>query len=811
MTRKNRLVVVGNGMAGARFVADLIDRGGADKYDIVMYGDEPYGNYNRILLSNVLAKTQDPKDIFINPLQWYAEQEVTLHAGTRVVAIDRRARRVLADNGSEQRYDTLVLATGSTPFVPPFAGLAGEDGQYKKGLFVFRTLDDCEGITEFAKTSRKAAVIGGGLLGLEAARGIQELGVEEVHVIHLTSHLMEMQLDATGGGLLKDSLEGMGFRIHLEKSTREIMGNGRVTGLRFSDGTMLDSDLVVIAVGIRPNIDLAQRAGLSTVRGILVGDDLQTVDDPRIYALGECVEHRGNTYGLVAPLWDQARVLAERLTGLRPDAVYTGSRVATKLKVMGVDLSVMGNPVKQEGDEEISYVEQSRGVYKKVLIRDGRVAGAILLGETSRSAHLLQLFDRGQDAPESRSDLLFPAASDGSQSLESLPDDHQICNCNGVSKGQLVGAVEKGCRSLKSLCDATRAGTGCGSCRSQVEGILELATDGDTEEDPSIHYYVPGVPLSKPDLVAAIRKRGLRSVSAVFAELAGGRDDPKSKMGLASLLKTIWGSEYVDQRDARFINDRVHANVQHDGTYSVVPGISGGVTSPDQLRKIADVADKYAVPMVKITGGQRIDLLGVRREQLPGVWRDLGMRSGHAYAKSVRTVKTCVGSEFCRFGLGYSTQLGVEMEERFKGLESPGKLKMGVAGCPRNCSEALVKDVGVVAVEGGRWEVYVGGAGGSHVRKADLLTVADSHEGVLRLSGRFIQYYRENANYLERTYSFVPRIGIERIRKIVVEDADGIGEELDAALQASVDDYSDPWLEATAPAHPAQFASTFSS
>jgi nitrite reductase (NADH) large subunit len=810
MKAKKRLVVVGNGMAGARLVEEAIARGGRDQYEITVFGDEPYGNYNRILLSNVLARSQDPDDIFLNPMAWYEENGVALHAGTKVMWVDRRMKRV-AHQGGSVRYDILVLATGSSAFIPPFKGVNGDAGALKPGVFVFRTLDDCHAMIEASKTARKAVAIGGGLLGLEAARGLQALGVGEVHVVHLRSHLMELQLDSGGGGILRGKFEELGVQVHCDKSTTEVLGTERVTGLRFADGTMLDCDMVVIAAGIRPNVEIARNCGLPVERGILVGDDLRSPDDPSVFAIGECVQHRGTTYGLVAPLWDQARILADRLTERDPDAVYVGSRIATKLKVTGIDLSVMGEHESQPGDEVIRYVEESSGIYKKIIVREGRVAGAILLGDTSRGAHLLQMFDRGTPPPERRAELLFPAAdAPAGAGIESMPDETQICNCNGISKGALVAAVKGGCRSMKSLCDATRAGLGCGSCKSQVEAVLEYAADGDLVEDPSVHYYVPGIPMRKPELIQAIRERELRSVSAVFASLSPGNEDPKSKMGLASLLNTLWGAEYVDERDARFINDRVHANVQKDGTFSVVPGISGGVTTPDQLRRIADVAEKYSVPMVKITGGQRIDLLGVKKEQLPDVWRDLGMRSGHAYAKSVRTVKTCVGSEFCRFGVGDSTRLGVEMEERFKGLESPGKLKLGVAGCPRNCSEALIKDVGVVAVEGGRWEVYVGGAGGAHVRKADLLCVVDSHEDVLLYSGRFIQYYRENANYLERTYGFVPRVGIERIREIVIEDAEGIAASLDAALQASIDAYEDPWLEGGSPVHPAQFASAIS-
>jgi nitrite reductase (NADH) large subunit len=392
-------------------------------------------------------------------------------------------------------------------------------------------------------------------------------------------------------------------------------------------------------------------------------------------------------------------------------------------------------------------------------------------------------------------------------SAAELAPDAQVCNCNGVTKQTICDTVAGGCKTVTGVMDATRAGKGCGSCKSLVSQIVEWAAGGEVEEDPAASWYVPGIPMAKPELMAAIRERDLRSVSQVFAALAPeGADDARSKMGLASLLKMMWAEEYIDERDARFINDRVHANIQRDGTFSVVPQMKGGCTTPDQLRRIADVADKYRVPLVKLTGGQRIDLLGVRKEDLPAVWADLDMPSGYAYGKSFRTVKTCVGLEFCRFGLGDSTALGIAIESRFQGLEAPGKMKLAVTGCPRNCAEAYVKDLGVVAVEGGRWEIYVGGAAGAHVRKGDLLTTVDTPDEVITLTGRFLQYYREEANWLERTYAFVPRVGIERIRSIVVDDSEGIAERLDAAMQSSIDAYRDPWKEREAPATPGQFA-----
>jgi nitrite reductase (NADH) large subunit len=809
MNTPHRLVVVGNGMAGARLVEDVLARAGHGRFDVTMFGDEPYGNYNRILLSGVLAGAQQPEDIFLNPLEWYADNGVTLHAGAPVATIDRDRRLVRASDGRVAPYDTLVLATGSVPFVPPIEGLrqdASPASPFKPGAFVFRTLDDCERMLSRAAHARRAVVIGGGLLGLEAARGLAARGLE-VEVVHLMDHLMEMQLDRDAGLMLERAMARMGVRTHLGRATTAVLGEHEVEGLRFKDGESLACDLVVIAAGIRPNVALARDAGLTVNRGVVVGDDMVTVCDSAICAVGECAEHRGQVYGLVAPLWEQTTVLADRLTGKRADAAYVGSRTSTRLKVMGVELAVMGDKQARDADDEVvTYSEPGRGVYHKLVVRDGRLVGAILLGDTASAPALRQLFERGDSLPDARASVLFPATdTERPRSAADLADDAQVCNCNGVSKGAIGAAVRSGCRTVKAVCDATRAATGCGSCKGAVQAIVAALAGETLQDDPSIHYYVPGVPLAKPELVAAIRAQELRSVSAVFDALADGREDPGSKPGLASLLRTVWEDEVVEERDARFINDRVHANIQKDRTYSVVPRIYGGVTSAADLRRIADVADKYDVPMVKITGGQRIDLLGIRREQLPDVWRDLGMPSGHAYTKAFRTCKTCVGTEFCRFGVGDSTALGIAIEKRFQGLESPGKMKLATAGCPRNCSEATTKDIGAVAIEGGRWEIYVGGAAGSRVRKGDILTIVDTHDDVIRITGRFMQWYREHARYLERTYDFVERIGIERVRRVVVDDEEGIAARLDADMQRAVDSYVDPWQEATSPVHPSQF------
>jgi nitrite reductase (NADH) large subunit len=813
-----RLVVIGNGMAGARVVEEILRRD-PGRFAITMFGAEPYGNYNRILLSNVLNGTQAADEIFLNRLDWYAERGITLHAGVKAERIDREGRVVIGRplrrdavayraDGCDARatvieapYDRVIIATGSRPFVPPMEGVD------TPGVLLFRTLDDCDRIAAYAQRCRTAVVIGGGLLGLEAARGLLTHGVA-VTVIEAAPHLMPAQLDADAAAVLQHTIESMGITVRVGTITTHVLGTDRVTGLAFKDGGTLATDMVVISDGIRPITEIATASGLTVERGIVCDDQLRT-SDPDVFAVGECVQHRGVIYGLVEPIWDQARTIADIVTETNPQAAYVGSKLATKLKVMGVELASMGDVrTTQPGDDVVVYREPSRGVYKKLVVRGDALIGAVLLGETDTAGVLTQMFSLGSSVPERRADLLFGTATGAPiLSVFDLPDHAQICNCNGVSKGQIKDAIQAGkCRSVSKVGACTKAGMGCGSCKPLIQQFLEIYAGEVRDDDPSEHYYVPGVPLTKPELIAAIRARRLTSVSAVFRELAGGIEDPGSKPGLASLLKSLWPDEYEDERDARFINDRVHANIQRDGTFSVVPRIYGGVTSAAELRRIADVADKYAVPMVKITGGQRIDLLGVRKEQLPAIWRDLGMPSGHAYTKALRTCKSCVGTDFCRYGLGDSIALAREIEGRFQGVESPHKMKLATAGCPRNCSEAYVKDLGAVAIGNGKWEIYLGGAAGSSVRKGDLLCTVDSHTEVLTYMGRFMQYYREHAKYLERSYGFVERVGIAHLRDVLVHDTEGLCARLDAEIAAAIAAYHDPWAtDAAAPAYEAQF------
>lgn len=808
MRAKRKLVVIGNGMAGVRAVEEILARGGRDQFEIAIFGDEPYGNYNRILLSDVLNGSHQAEDIFLNPLAWYEEHGVRLHRGIRAERIARAVKQVTGRGGVVESYDELLLATGSLPFMPAIDGLTLDDGAFKPGVFVFRTLDDCNAISNYAIGKKRAVVIGGGLLGLEAARGLQNFSLE-VHVVQRGSTVMNQQLDGPAGVILRQTLEQLGITVHVGKDTKHVLGRERVTGIAFADGHEIACDLVVVAAGIKPNVELAVRAGLAVERGIVVDNQLRT-DDPHVYAVGECVQHRGQIYGLVAPLWEQAKILADHLTGINPDAAYHGSKIATKLKVMGVEVASMGaTEPTDEGDEVVQFTEPKKGTYKKLIIRNGRLIGGILLGDIAKAPYLTQAYERNTPVPEERLSLLFDiGAPSAKASVESMPPEMQVCNCNGVTKRAIVSCVKAGKRSAKGVMENTRAGMGCGACKALVSEVVAWACGGETEADPSAEYYVPGVPLTKPELVKAVRERGLRSVSAVFRELADGQEDAASKPGLASLLNSLWAGEYEDERDARFINDRVHGNIQKDGTFSVIPQIPGGVTTPAELRRIADVAEKFHVPLVKLTGGQRIDLVGVTRENLPRVWRELGLPSGYAYAKRYHTCKSCIGTDYCRFGLGDSMGLARRVEARFQGLEAPGKLKLATAGCPRNCSEAMVKDVGAVAVEGGKWEIYVGGAAGAHVRKCDLLCTVGSEDDVLRIIGRFLEYYRLNAKYLERTYAFVARVGIEKLRAVVIDDSEGIAAELDASLERAVAAHHDPWLEAEEPVTPNQFRTT---
>ena len=789
-----KLVVVGNGMAGVACVEQILRH--SPKFEITIFGDETHVNYNRILLSSVLAGEKSMDDIVLNGLDWYHKNGIDLRLGIRIVDIDPHQKTVLGDDGSVTSFDKLLLATGSLPLIPSI------DDVKKEGVFVFRNLDDTRALLSLAGPGVRAVVIGGGLLGLEAARGLQVQGCD-VTVVHLMEWLMERQLDPTGGSYLATKMNQMGITVLLGLSTTRILGNGHVEGVEFKGGGSIPADLVVIAAGIRPNVGLAQKAGLEVKRGIVVNDHMET-SHPDIFAVGECVQHNGTCYGLVAPLFEQGKVLAATITGNKGPK-YEGSVLSAKLKIMGVDVFSAGETSdKLDGSEVIRYEDPSLGIYKRLTLKNNKLSGVILVGETADHHRYMDWLRSQADLANLRRQLLFPeASSDGDTDLAGMPDSETVCGCMGVTKGTIIQAIhEKKVSTLAQLKESTRASTGCGSCAELCQRLLKAVA-------PEFEEEVKGtickcLPFPEDSLREILRSERLRSVQDVLDIYGNGMGCEVCKPALSYMLDMLWCGDHQEDRSARFINDRVHANIQKDGTFSVVPRIRGGVTSPEELRRIADVAEKYNVRMVKITGSQRIDLLGVNKQDLPNVWADLGMPSGQAYTKGVRMVKTCVGTDFCRFGVQDSTRAGIELERRLENLFTPHKLKMGAVGCPRNCAEATVKDIGLVGQEGS-WQVVVGGAAGKKVRKADLLITVETTEQALDAAAIFFQYYRENANYLERTYDFVERLGIERVRRETVYAPEPAKETLRERLRKSKAHSRDAWLERDEPNHASQF------
>lgn len=785
---KKRLVLVGNGMAGMNAVEQLLKLA-PHRYEITVFGSEPHPNYNRILLSSVLAGDASMNDIVIHDWDWYKNNGITLHAGHTVSEIDTAKRTVRTDSGIVQPYDELILATGSLPFMLP---LPGAD---KEGVIAFRDIKDCETMMETAKKYKKAVVIGGGLLGLEAARGLLNLNMQ-VSVVHIYRYLMERQLDETAAHLLQKELESQGMKFLLEKNTDSIIGRKRVTGVRFKDGSEVEADLVVMAVGIRPNVALAKNSGIEVNRGIVVNDYMET-NVPNVYAVGECAEHRGIAYGLVAPLYEQGAELAKRLAGAASEG-YQGSVVSTKLKVSGVNVFSAGQFTDEPGTRAVRVQDDFDGVYKKVVIRDGKVIGAVLFGDTSDGSRLFSMIRSGEDVAGKEKQVLLGDAAGGKPAsgidyVAAMADGDIVCGCNGVSKGAIVEAIrEKGCASVNDVKACTKASGSCGGCKPLVADLLTL-TLGDGVK--TVKEGICGcTELNRDEVVAAIRSMHLTTSKEVMNVLEWKTEEGCSKCrpALNYYLGMVWPAEHEDERESRFVNERNHANIQKDGTYSVVPRIYGGVTSPAELKRIAEVAEKYDVPMVKFTGGQRIDLLGVKKEDLPRMWSDLDMPSGYAYGKALRTVKTCVGSTFCRFGTQDSIKMGIDLEKKFERLNTPAKVKLAVSGCPRNCAESTVKDFGVIAIDGG-WELYVGGNGGVKVRASELLCKVKTEKEVIEWAGAFLQYYREQARWNERTSEWVQRVGLDTIKEALEkkEDREALVQRIEETLSLT----QDPWKE----------------
>ncbi|MEY2893829.1 MAG: hypothetical protein RJA98_3737 [Pseudomonadota bacterium] len=797
--KKMKLVMIGNGMAGVRTLEELL-KIAPDLYDITVFGAEPHPNYNRILLSPVLAGEQTIDEIILNPLSWYADNHITLHLGQTVTNVDRVKRVVTADDGRGgvvvAEYDRLLIATGSTPFIPPLPG------KELHGVIAYRDIADTHFMIETAKTHKHAVVVGGGLLGLEAANGLMLRGMS-VTVVHIGDWLMERQLDRVAGKLLEKSLAERGLSFALGAQTAALMGNdeGRVRAVQFKDGTEIPADLVVMAAGIRPNTALAEKMGLHCNRGIVVSDTMQTITDARIWSVGECASHRGIAYGLVAPLFEQGKVCATHLAEFGIGR-YTGSLTSTKLKVTGIDLFSAGNFTGGEGCEEIVMSDPYGGVYKKLIIKDDKLIGACMYGDTVDGSWYFKLLREGRKIHDIRDKLMFGESNigdvghEGHSKAAAMADSDEVCGCNGVNKGTICKAIkDKGLFTLEEVRKHTKASASCGSCTGLVEQLIMFTAGGDYSATPKMKAMCGCTDLGHQAVRDAIFSQHLISIESVYKTLGWKTPDgcPSCRAAVNYYLISSWPKEAQDDPQSRFINERSHANIQKDGTYSVVPRMWGGETTVSELRRIADAAEKYNIPTIKVTGGQRIDLLGVKKEDLVNVWRDIGMPSGHAYAKALRTVKTCVGSEWCRMGTQDSTQMGKDLERAMWRMYAPHKVKFAVSGCPRNCAEAGIKDVGIIGVDSG-WEMYVAGNGGIKTEVAHFFTKLKTAAEVLEYTGAFCQLYRKEGWYLERTVHWVNRVGLDYVKKKILDDAEG-RQGLWAELQFALDGEPDPWFD----------------
>ena len=796
------IIVVGNGMVSHRFCQKLSELGGGERYRIIVIGEEKRAAYDRVQLTSFFSG-RSAEDLSLAGPEWYAERGIELRLGERVSAIDRETRQVEVSNGERLAYDRLVLATGSFPFVPPLPGIDHD------GVFVYRTIEDVEAISGWGKGLERAAVIGGGLLGLEAAKAVHDMGLE-THVVEFASRLMPRQLDDIGGAILADEIEGLGVKVKVDARTQEVYGEGRVAGLRFEDGEEMPVDMVVVSAGIRPRDDLARESGLEVgERGGIVVDDGLATSDPRIFAIGECALHDGMIYGLVAPGYTMADCVAMQL--MDEVAAFTGSDLSCKLKLMGIDVASFGDPfadeikggsgaegADHEGTRTVAFEDRLTGIYQKlVLSEDGkRLIGGMLVGDAEPYTALVAKTRDGSDVPEPASELLFKGGGAGG-GAEALPDDAQVCSCNNVTKAQVCQAIrDQDLSTVAEIKSCTRAGTGCGGCLPVVEAILktELESSGRSVDRGICEHF----PFTRAQLLEIVRIRRIHGFEELLLDVGRGAGCEVCKPAAASIFAGVWNEPILEQATIQDTNDRFLANIQRGGTYSVIPRIPGGEITPDKLIILGEVAKKYGL-YCKITGGQRIDLLGARVDQLPEIWEELidaGFESGHAYGKALRTVKSCVGSTWCRFGVQDSTRFAIRIEERYRGIRSPHKVKMAVSGCIRECAEAQSKDVGLIATEEG-WNIYVGGNGGSNPRHAELLATGVDEETAIRYIDRFFMYYIHTADRLQRTARWLENLegGVEYLKSVVIDDCLGIAEQLEKDMAHLVATYQCEWTE----------------
>lgn len=781
---KNKLVMIGNGMAGLRTIEEILDRD-PQRFEITIIGKEDYPNYNRIMLSNILQNKMTVEETIMNSYDWYAEHDIKLINNDPVTILDRANKTVITESGQSFEYDQCIIATGSKAFVLP---IPGSD---LPSVIGWRTIDDTKRMMEIAQTKQKAIVIGGGLLGLECARGLLDQDME-VTVIHLAEWLMEMQLDRKAGQMLKNDLEQQGMRFELQANTQEILGDKDVEAVRLADGRVLEADLVVMAVGIRPYTEVAKAAGLEVNRGIIVNAYMQT-SDPNIFAVGECAECEGKVYGLVAPLYEQGIVLADYLTQKETNG-YHGSTTFTSLKVSGCDLYSAGTIEETEDIHGIEIFNSIDNHYKKVFLKDGEVVGVVLYGNTDDGSRFYNMMKKHESIEDyTLVSLLTKGGEDANVSIEDMADDETICGCNGVNKGTIVEAITKnGLTSVAEVTKMTKAGNSCGKCKGQIADILQYAL-GDDFVASKPTGICACTDLSRDQIVTQIRAKGLKTSKEVrhVLNFKDKNGCPKCRPAINYYLNMIYPYEHKDEKESRFANERYHANIQNDGTFSVIPQMRGGVTDADQLIRLGEVAKKYNVPLVKVTGSQRVGLYGLKKEELPSVWEDLGMRSASAYGKKTRSVKSCVGKEFCRFGTQYTTQLGIRLEKTFEYIDTPHKFKMGVSGCPRSCVESGVKDFGVISVENG-FQLYIGGNGGTEVTKGQLLTTVETEDEVIRICGALMQYYRETGIYSERTAPWLERLGFENVKEVLL-DPERQQALFDRVMEAKQAIQDEPW------------------
>lgn len=769
-------------MAAGKLIEELINRE-RGKFNITVIGDDRHGNYNRIKLVNMLY-SDSVKDIFIQSPEYFRENGINAMLGLKAVGLDTEKKVVLLENGTSVSYDKLALATGSSPFLPEI------DGIHLPGAMTIRTLEDIKKAKEYLEGRKEILVVGGGLLGLELAFGLKKMG-KHVTIAHLVNSLMESQLCKEAASYLQKKMEGKGFSFFMENPVIALLGDkDGVKKAVLKNGQEINADAVFFNCGIRPNVRLASKAGLRVNRGIMVDDNLNA-SEKDIYAIGECCEHRGRVYGLVAPVWEQARTLALSLLG--NDIFYSGSEIPpTRLKC-DFPVIAMGAFNEQAGDETTFFEDRNSMIYKKLIIHEDRIIGANLVGEDLNTDAISLSYTAKLQLPPRRADILFPGASTAETIMDasSWPDDALICDCNGVNAGKIRKSIKDGADTVSKVMNATRAGTGCGNCKNKLKALL-ISETGELKDDPAEKYYVPGVPMTREELSEYVLKNSFRSVSNVLSSFGDeARDDPKTRMGMDYLLNYIWKGNYEIENDSRFANDRYHGNIQKDGTFSIIPRIHGGVADPNFLSRVAEVAKEYKLT-VKFTGADRIGLYSARKEDLPEIWDKLNCECGSAYSKTFRAAKSCVGSEFCRFGLGDSMNLGQKMCDRYHGMPGPAKVKMGVSGCPRNCAEATIKDLGAVAVEEG-WDVFIGGNGGAQVTVAKKIARVKTHEDVIKIADRFYEYYRAHARYMERTSHFVGRLGIETITDAILYDTSDKLKELENNFSMALKTLKDPW------------------